>query len=53
MSYTLDLTENTLKAIEHLKKSENKPVLKKLQILLGELREHPFEGTGQPEARKT
>ncbi len=35
-----------------LKKSGNKAILKKILILLNELAEHPFEGTGKPESLK-
>lgn len=52
MSYRLEITDNTLKSIEKLKKSGNKPVLKKLAILLNELIENPKKGTGQPEQLK-
>jgi len=38
--------------IDFHKKSGNKVVLKKLFILLNELIEHPFDGTGKPEPLK-
>ena len=38
--------------IDFHKKSGNKVVLKKLFILLSELIEHPFDGTGKPEPLK-
>ncbi len=31
---------------------KNKAILKKILILLNELAEHPFEGTGKPESLK-
>jgi len=52
MSYTLKFTKVALKDIESLKKSGNKATLKKLEILLNELTEHPESGTGQPEELK-
>ena len=52
MNYELAFTQKALEGIEKLKKSGNKPLLKKLKILLIELTEHPFSGTGQPEQLK-
>ncbi|MCW2118036.1 Txe/YoeB family addiction module toxin [Flavobacterium sp. 7A] len=52
MSYHLDFSNQAKSDIEFHKKSGNKAVLKKLLILLNELIEHPFEGTGKPEALK-
>lgn len=52
MSYELVFTPKALNGIEKLKKSGNKPLLKKLKRLLSELGEHPFSGTGQPEQLK-
>ena len=52
MSFTLKLTKNALKDIETIKKSGNKATLKKLEILLQELIDHPETGTGQPEELK-
>jgi toxin YoeB len=52
MSYPLDFTKKALEDIESHKKSGNKPVLNKLLILLDELTEHPYTGTGKPEPLK-
>lgn len=50
--YELVFTQRAVDGIERLKKSGNKPVLKKLKSLLLEISEHPFTGTGQPEQLK-
>lgn len=52
MSFQLHLTETALEDIGHHKKSGNKQLLKKLFMPLEELSEHPFTGTGKPEAPK-
>ncbi|MET3129651.1 toxin YoeB [Arcicella rosea] len=52
MSYRLDFTKQAQDDIEFHKKSGNKAVIKKLLTLLEELAEHPFTGTGKPEALK-
>ncbi|OOG69392.1 Txe/YoeB family addiction module toxin [Algoriphagus sp. A40] len=52
MSYELAFTQKALDGIERLKKSGNTPLLKKLKVLLFELCDHPFIGTGQPEQLK-
>ncbi|MNY51181.1 Toxin YoeB [compost metagenome] len=52
MSYQIAFTDKALDGIEKLKKSGNKPVLKKIRKLLDELTEHPYTGTGQPEQLK-
>lgn len=52
MKYRLDFTKQSLEDIDFHKKSGNKAVLKKLKQLLEELTEHPFTGTGKPEALK-
>ena len=52
MSYHLDFSKQANADIDFYKKSGNKIVLKKLLVLLNELTEHPFIGTGKPEALK-
>jgi len=52
MSYHLDFSQQAQNDIEFHKKAGNKAVLKKLFVLLTELAEHPFEGTGKPEPLK-
>lgn len=45
----------TKKAIEHLefwKKSGNKPIQKKIQLLIEDILKTPFKGIGKPEALK-
>jgi toxin YoeB len=50
MTYRLDFTKQAQEDIAFHKKSGNKSVLIKLAALLHELAEHPFTGTGKPEA---
>lgn len=52
MSYTLEFSKTALEDIEKHKKSGNLTILKKLDRLLNELREHPKTGTGRPELLK-
>jgi toxin YoeB len=52
MSYHLDFSDQAKKDIDFHKKSGNKTILKKIFVLLNELTEHPFEGTGKPELLK-
>ena len=52
MSYNLDFSQQVQSDIEFYKKTGNKAVLKKLFVLLEELSEHPFTGTGKPEQLK-
>jgi toxin YoeB len=52
MGYHLDFTGKAKEDIEAHKKAGNKAVLNKLLKLLEELSEHPFTGTGKPEALK-
>lgn len=50
MSFTLEFTKTALEDIENHKLAGDKKVLRKLEQLLNELREHPLTGTGRPEA---
>ena len=52
MSYHLDFSQQAERDIETHKKSGNKPVLKKILVLLNEVSERPFTGTGKPEHLK-
>lgn len=52
MGYHLDFTDKAKVDIAAHKKAGNKAVLNKLLKLLEELAEHPFTGTGKPEALK-
>lgn len=52
MNYTLEFSDNALEDIEKHKKLGDQSVLKKLQRIFNELREHPTVGTGQPEKLK-
>ncbi len=52
MAYHLDFTDKAKEDIAFLKKTGNKAILNKLQSLLNELADHPFTGTGKPEALK-
>lgn len=52
MTYHLDFSKQANNDIDFHKKSGKKAVLNKLLILLNELTEHPFTGTGKPESLK-
>lgn len=52
MRYKLDFTFQAQNDIAFHKKAGNKIVLKKLFVLLSELSEHPYTGTGKPEPLK-
>ena len=52
MSYYVDISDKADEDITFHKKSGNKAVLNKLLVLLNELAEHPFTGTGKPELLK-
>jgi len=52
MTYHLDFSKQAIKDIDFHKKSGNKTILNKLFVLLDELTEHPFTGTGYPEQLK-
>ena len=52
MAYQLDFTDQAKEDIAAHQKAGNKAVLNKLLKLLNELAEHPFTGTGKPEALK-
>ena len=52
IEYELVFTQEALDDIQKHKKSGNKPLLKKLEKLLVELRQHPSTGTGQVEMLK-
>jgi toxin YoeB len=52
MAYFLEFSGKAQKDIDFHKSSGNKAILKKMFVLLEELTEHPFEGTGKPELLK-
>lgn len=52
MGYYLNFTDQAKKDIAAHQQAGNKAVLKKLLKLLEEINEHPFKGTGKPEALK-
>ena len=52
MAYHLDFSKQAQKDIDFHKKMGNKTVVNKLLVLLTELTEHPFTGTGKPEQLK-
>ncbi|CAN1500566.1 toxin_Txe_YoeB, addiction module toxin, Txe/YoeB family [Flavobacteriaceae bacterium] len=52
MSYQLGFSDQAKSDIDFHKKSGNKAILKKLFVLLNEVTQHPFEGTGKPEPLK-
>ncbi len=51
-SYILRFSEQAKEDISYHKKSGNKVVFNKITLLLEELTEHPFTGTGKPEPLK-
>ncbi|MBK6340325.1 MAG: Txe/YoeB family addiction module toxin [Bacteroidetes bacterium] len=51
-SYILRFSEQAKEDIRNHKKSGNKAVVNKITLLLEELTEHPFDGTGKPEQLK-
>ncbi|MBK7505368.1 MAG: Txe/YoeB family addiction module toxin [Bacteroidetes bacterium] len=51
-SYILRFSEQAKEDIRNHKKSGNKAVVNKITLLLEELTEHPFSGTGKPEQLK-
>jgi toxin YoeB len=52
VSYKIKYSDRAEKDIGLLKKSGNKSALKKIDVLLNELIEHPRSGTGHPEQLK-
>ena len=46
--YVIDYTDEALEGINHFTYSGEKQVLKKLQILINELKTHPRTGEGKP-----
>ena len=52
MSFHLDFSNQANKDIQSHKKAGDKATLKKLLLLLNEISEHPFTGTGKPEQLK-
>jgi len=52
MRYEVSLGPLALEHIQALKKAGDKTVLKKIASLIEEIAEHPFTGTGKPEALK-
>ena len=52
MSYILVFRKRANEDIEFFKKSCNKILLKKIEILLQELQDNPYFGTGKPERLK-
>ena len=50
--YTLEISSNARKELQVHYKSGNKSVIKKIEQILLELSNTPFEGTGNPEALK-
>ena len=51
-NYTLRFSEQSKKQISQHKKSGNKVIVSKITLLLEELTQHPFTGTGKPEQLK-
>lgn len=52
MTYTIVLAPRAQEDLNRIKKSGDQAKIKKLRNILIELSEHPFTGTGKPEALK-
>lgn len=52
MSLPLDFSVQAEEDVAYYKKSGNKAILKKLSVLFNEIADHPYTGTGKPEALK-
>ena len=52
MKYEISIDPLAFEHIHALKKAGDKIILKKISALIDELSEHPFTGTGKPEALK-
>lgn len=52
MNYDIQYTNDAERDLERHRKSGNKKLLRKINTLLNELREHPKTGTGKPEQLK-
>ena len=52
MKYVLKFTKTALDDLDKHKKSGDQVIIKKINLLLNELLEHPRIGTGQPEMLK-
>jgi toxin YoeB len=50
--FRIEITENAAKDLEQHYKSGNKANIKKIAMILIELAEHPYTGTGKPERLK-
>lgn len=50
--YLIDFTENAINDLRSHKKSGDKAIMKKIDALVDELKEHPRSGTGKPEELK-
>lgn len=48
----IDLYGKAIKDLEYWRKSGNKIIQKRIQVLLDDMKRHPFEGIGKPEALK-
>ncbi|MBC7400154.1 MAG: Txe/YoeB family addiction module toxin [Mucilaginibacter sp.] len=48
----IDLYEKAIKDFEYWKKSGNKVIQKRIQLLFADMKNHPFEGIGKPELLK-
>lgn len=52
MSYRLQFSAKAFRHLQWWEHSGQTKTMKKLETLLGELKEHPFTGTGKPEPLK-
>lgn len=52
MSYLVNISPRAQREIDALRKAGDKVTIKKIGILLIELMEHPYTGTGKPEDLK-
>ncbi|MEY5048680.1 MAG: hypothetical protein RLZZ175_2039 [Bacteroidota bacterium] len=52
MAFELKISKDAQNDIDEHKKSGNKSLLRKIAVLLTEICDHPYEGTGKPEPLK-
>ncbi|GMV77587.1 MAG: hypothetical protein AMXMBFR79_07220 [Chitinophagaceae bacterium] len=50
--YLIELSDIAIKHLSQHKKSGNVATINKIETIIEELSEHPYTGTGQPEALK-
>lgn len=48
----IDLYEKAIRDLDYWRKSGNKIIQRRIQALLDDMKQHPFEGIGKPEPLK-